>query len=77
MEKSHQQVHETQAAPEILYQEGYADEKLLPIQRIEGGGPPKTVRMQNLPVPIRVIGYCFFGLLVCMMIMSLVVSLFR
>ncbi|MBW7457825.1 hypothetical protein ACFOLF_16090 [Paenibacillus sepulcri] len=77
MEKSHQQVHETQAAPEVLYQEGYVDEKLLPIQRIEGGESPKQVKMQNLPVPIRMIGYCFFGILVCMIIMSLVVSLIR
>ncbi|NGM80848.1 hypothetical protein G5B47_00325 [Paenibacillus sp. 7124] len=52
----------------------YVDEQLRPMQRIEGGGGPKKVYLQNMPKPVRYFGYFFvFGvpiLLITLIIIS-------
>lgn len=70
--------HETQPEPILSSQEdSVIHEDLLPIQRIEGGGPPKRVDFSTLPKPIRYFGYFFVAAAVIMAVMAAVVSLFR
>lgn len=71
-------IHETEPEPvRINRDHPVIHEDLLPIQSIEGGGPPKKVVFSTLPKPIRYFGYFFVAVLVAMAVMTAVVSLFR
>lgn len=69
--------HETQPEPLSSQEDSVIHEDLLPIQRIEGGGPPKRVDFSTLPKPIRYFGYFLVAAAVIMAVMAAVVSLFR
>jgi hypothetical protein len=70
-------IHETQAVREIQEEPQYVDEQLLPMQRIEGGGPIKRVPLHTMPAPLRIFGYLFLGFMALMGVMALVVTFFR
>lgn len=74
----HKLRHATQPEPLLPTQENtIIHEELLPIQRIEGGGPPKRADFNTLPKPIRYFGYFLVAAAVVMAVMAAVVTLFR
>ncbi|KRE35292.1 MULTISPECIES: hypothetical protein [Bacteria] len=73
-------VHETQSnESEILNSTNtsFIDDQLLPMQKIEGGGPPKRIDLSTMPKPLRILGYFFFAFILIMFLVSLFVSIFK
>lgn len=72
-------VHETQSnESEILNSTtSFIDDQLLPMQRIEGGGPPKRIDLSTMPKPLRIFGYFFFAFILIMFLAILFVSIFK
>ncbi|MGG4034309.1 hypothetical protein ABEV74_11500 [Paenibacillus cisolokensis] len=70
-------IHESQPETERHEQQNYVDENLLPMQQIEGGGPPKKIDLKSMPRPLRIFGYFFMGTIILMVLLSLFVTFFR
>jgi hypothetical protein len=45
------------------------------IQRIEGGGPPRKVIMNHLPLPIRIFAYFVISSVVFMAVFGIIMSI--
>jgi|GEM_PF-2027414 len=72
-------VHETQpSTSEVTLEDtNVINAELLPIQIIEGGGPPKKVDLNTLPKPLKVFGYFLIVISLLMLVLVLVVTFFR
>ncbi|MBP1993752.1 hypothetical protein [Paenibacillus eucommiae] len=71
-------VHETEPDPVYFNQENQAlDTELLPMQSIEGAGPPRKVDLSTLPRPLRAF-HVFILIFSLVMVLSVVfVTIFR
>lgn len=73
-------VHETQSNESKgrdSTDSSYIDDQMLPMQRIEGGGPIKKIDLSTMPKPLRIFGYFFFACMIIMLLATLFVSLFK
>lgn len=72
-------IHETQKTPPDYAQDEQTvvNEDLLPLQNIEGGGPPRKVYLNTLPRPIRFFGYFLMCAAFVMLILAAIVTVFR
>jgi hypothetical protein len=71
-------LHETQSVEAIVENpKTYIDEQLLPMQRIEGAGPPKKVDLNTLPKPLRIFGSALSVGAILMLLLLGYVSFFR
>lgn len=70
--------HESQPAENKAYNEQVTvSEELLPIQRIEGGGPPRPVKYERLPRPLRIFGYAVTIFMIACALAVIGISVFK
>lgn len=67
-------LHETKPDREILPFRTFGDDQLAPMQRIEGGGPPKPIVLHDMPRPLRALGYGLRLVLLLMPVIAIVAS---
>jgi hypothetical protein len=76
--KGKKMMHETQSVEAIVENpKVYIDEQLLPLQRIDGTGPPNKIDLNTLPKPLRIFGYALFVGAILMLLLLGYVSFFR
>ncbi|WP_028612499.1 hypothetical protein [Paenibacillus harenae] len=76
--KDEKHTYETQPSSlEKISHNNTFNEELLPMQNIEGGGPPKKVDLNTLPKPIRFFGYFLMILAILMLLSAGIVTFFR